>query len=96
MTLFGFLSSSARRHTRVTPPHVGRHRAHRRRGGHITVSGAFALFTCVSASQFVLTFLFLPETKGKTLEEIEAFLAFGVAEQGARGGYNRVVNENAA
>jgi len=43
-----------------------------------------------------LTFLFLPETKGKTLEEIEAFLAFGVAEQGARGGYNRVVNENAA
>ena len=63
---------------------------------HITVSGAFALFTCVSASQFVLTFLFLPETKGKTLEEIEAFLAFGVAEQGARGGYNRVVNENAA
>lgn len=64
---------------------------------YLTVSGAFALFTCISALQFVLTFLFLPETKGKTLEEIEASLVGAAAERGGgRGAYHRVVNENEA
>ena len=59
----------------------------------LTVSGAFALFTCMSATQFVLTYLFLPETKGKTLEEIEASL---VGSAGGRGAYQRVENDNEA
>lgn len=59
----------------------------------LTVSGAFALFTCMSATQFVLTYLFLPETKGKTLEEIEASLA---GSAGGRGAYQRVENDNEA
>ena len=41
------------------------------------VGGAFSLFACVSASHFVFTYALLPETRGKTLEEIEAVLAAG-------------------
>ncbi len=59
----------------------------------LTVGGAFAFFTCVSATQFALTFFFLPETKGKTLEEIEASL---VGSAGGRGAYHRVENDNEA
>jgi hypothetical protein len=47
----------------------------------------------MSATQFVLTYLFLPETKGKTLEEIEASL---VGSAGGRGAYQRVENDNEA
>jgi sugar porter (SP) family MFS transporter len=61
----------------------------------LTVAGAFALFTCVSATQYVLTYLFLPETKGKTLEEIEASLV-GASGNGARGQYDRVDDEDEA
>ena len=42
--------------------------------GLLGVGGAFTVFTCASAIQFLFTWAFLPETKGKTLEEIEAAL----------------------
>jgi hypothetical protein len=49
--------------------------------------GAFSLFACVSASHFVFTYFLLPETKGKTLEEIEAALGAGSSR------YQRFVND---
>ena len=49
--------------------------------------GAFSLFACVSASHFVFTYFLLPETRGKTLEEIEAALGAGSTR------YQRFVND---
>mmetsp|Transcript_22750 Transcript_22750/g.31713 ORF Transcript_22750/g.31713 Transcript_22750/m.31713 type:complete len:542 (+) Transcript_22750:174-1799(+) len=40
----------------------------------LTTSGAFGLFACISAVHFVFTYFLIPETKGKSLEEIEDFL----------------------
>lgn len=42
--------------------------------GWLGAGGAFVFFACVSALHFAFTFVMLPETKGKTLEEIEALL----------------------
>jgi len=41
------------------------------------VGGAFFLFAGVSAVHFLFTFFMLPETRGKSLEEIEAMLSQG-------------------
>ena len=42
--------------------------------GLLGVGGAFTVFACASAMQFLFTLACLPETKGKTLEGIEAAL----------------------
>ena len=47
--------------------------------GWIGVGGAFMLFACVSGAHFVFTYALLPETRGKSLEEIEAALGDGSA-----------------
>ena len=48
--------------------------------GRLGVGGAFSLFACVSASHFVFTYALLPETRGKTLEEIEALFGRDVRD----------------
>ena len=40
----------------------------------LTAGGTFWLFTGISACHFYFTYVTVPETKGKTLEEIEAYL----------------------
>jgi len=43
-------------------------------------SSMFLLFACFTAVYFIVTAFFLPETKGKTLEEIEAHFARNAAQ----------------
>jgi hypothetical protein len=43
----------------------------------VSVGGTFALFAGVSVCHFIFTFFLLPETRGKSLEEIEAALGAG-------------------
>ncbi|CAO1943566.1 unnamed protein product [Urochloa humidicola] len=50
----------------------------------VTVAGAFAAFAAVSAMSVVFVHLFVPETSGKTLEEIESL--FGGAGVGVASG----------
>jgi MFS family permease len=47
----------------------------------VGVGGAFAMFASASAAHFAFTFFMLPETKGKSLEEIEAALGAVSARQ---------------
>ena len=49
----------------------------------VGVGGAFLFFSGVSATHFAFTFRYLPETKGKSLEEIEASLGSGASGGGA-------------
>ena len=50
----------------------------------VSVGGTFALFAGVSVCHFIFTFFLLPETRGKSLEEIEAALG---AQVGRKRGY---------
>nr|CAB3266207.1 proton myo-inositol cotransporter-like [Phallusia mammillata] len=43
----------------------------------LTTQGAFLLFACLALLGFFFIFLFLPETKGKPLEEIESTFSVG-------------------
>jgi MFS family permease len=49
----------------------------------VGVGGAFLFFSGVSATHFAFTFRYLPETKGKSLEEIEASVGSGASGGGA-------------
>ena len=56
--------------------------------GYLGVGGAFLLFSCISGVHFIFTLCLLPETRGKSLEEIEA--ALGQESSSSARAYRRI------